>query len=142
MIQIPQLFEFNAHYLKFLATQLYLCQYGTFLGDCERERAFYKSITLSLWQHPISKCHLNPFYDGKLKRVTAIPRTAYFELTLWKDLYFEFSPYYNSIKQPFVENTAAEEDYLYFFTDQKDKIMRKTKEVYCNFVETLKKQIT
>ena len=84
---------------------------------------------------------MNPFFDEKLKRVTAIPRTAYFELTLWKDLSFEFSPYYNSIKQPFAEKTAGEEDYLYFFTDQKDKIMRKTKEVYCNFVETLKKQI-
>lgn len=83
---------------------------------------------------------MNPFYDEKLKRINTIPRTGYFELTLWKDLYFEFSPYYNSIQQPYAN--TAEEDYRYFFTDQKEKIMRKTKELYCNFVETLKLQIS
>lgn len=140
MIQIPQLFEFNAAYLKFLAKQLYICQYGTFLGDCERDRVFYKSLTLSLWHHPSSQYHLNPFYDDSLKRVASLPRTAYFELSVWKDLYFEYSPYYNSIAQAF---TATDDDSAVFsFTDQKDKLMRKTKEVYGMFVETLKKQMS
>jgi hypothetical protein len=43
-----------------------------------------------------------------------IPRTAYFELTLWKELYFEYSPYYNSIV---VEDKDNENTYSNMFSD-------------------------
>ncbi len=138
MIQLPQFFEFSSAYLKFLANQLYLCQYGTFMADCERERTFYQTQTLQLWQHPLSKHYQNPFYDSTIDRVKCIPRTAYFELALWKELYFDFSPYYNQIQQP---SFISDDDYLFSFTDQKDKIMRRTKEYYGFFMDSIKKQM-
>lgn len=38
MIQFPTSFQFNEHFLITLHDHLYSCQFGTFLGNCERER--------------------------------------------------------------------------------------------------------
>lgn len=38
MIQFPTAMQFNEHFLVTLHDHLYSCQFGTFLGNCERER--------------------------------------------------------------------------------------------------------
>lgn len=38
MIQFPTAFQFNEHFLVTLHDHIYSCQFGTFLGNCERDR--------------------------------------------------------------------------------------------------------
>jgi len=44
VMQFPTAFEFTEELLIFIADSLYNCQYGTFLGDCELERAEFKNV--------------------------------------------------------------------------------------------------
>jgi len=55
--QHPTRFEFNERFLRRLLYQLYACQYGTFLFDCERERVEQKAAqrTRSVWEYFLSR---------------------------------------------------------------------------------------
>lgn len=64
--QYPTEFEFNENFLITLNDHVYSCQFGTFIGNCERERDELKLAerTFSLWAflngHP--KDYLNALY--------------------------------------------------------------------------------
>ena len=51
--QFPFHFEYNEHLLLFIADELYSHKYGTFLGNCERERELLKlrDKTESMWTY-------------------------------------------------------------------------------------------
>ena len=51
MQQFPLHFEYNEELLLFLADEVYLNKYGTFLGNCERDRENLKlsKYTESIW---------------------------------------------------------------------------------------------
>lgn len=38
MVQVPTAFQFNEHFLVTLHDHAHSCQFGTFLGNCEKER--------------------------------------------------------------------------------------------------------
>ena len=38
MTQLPTAFQFNEHFLVTLHDHTHSCQFGTFLGNCEKER--------------------------------------------------------------------------------------------------------
>lgn len=63
----PQSFQFNERYLIALHEHAYSCQYGTFLGNCERERHDLRlsERTYSLWGYLVSHVdeYTNPLYD-------------------------------------------------------------------------------
>lgn len=102
--QFPSQFEFNSKMLKFIAKRLYTCEYGTFLGNCERERVGLRGKTASVWTaiHTRKSKYLNPFFLQQTQlRLTKIPNTAYFELHVWKELYFRHSPQYFDQRQAF-----------------------------------------
>ena len=39
MLQFPTAFQFNQHFLVTLHDHAHSCQFGTFLGNCEKERS-------------------------------------------------------------------------------------------------------
>ena len=53
LLQFPFHFEYNFDLLIFLAEEVYSCKYGTFLGNCERDRDNLKldSKTESIWTY-------------------------------------------------------------------------------------------
>lgn len=65
--QHPTRFEFNERFLRRLLYQLYACQYGTFLYDCERERVEARAAekTTSVWSHFLARREefINKDYD-------------------------------------------------------------------------------
>ena len=67
LYQHPTRFEFTERFLRRLLYHLFSCQYGTFLGDNERERkeARLKERTKSVWDYFLSRKHefLNPKYE-------------------------------------------------------------------------------
>lgn len=40
--QYPYMFQFNEQYLITLHDHVHSCQYGTFVGNCEKDRQFFK----------------------------------------------------------------------------------------------------
>ena len=69
MRQYPTCFEFTEHLLVELFEHAYASEFGTFLGNCEREKRQFrvKERTTSLWSylnHPdILPSYLNALYD-------------------------------------------------------------------------------
>jgi myotubularin-related protein 9 len=68
MRQYPSSFEFNQEFLIFIAEHAYASEFGSFLGNNEREKADnkVKERTASLWSyvnHPkILAAYMNPIY--------------------------------------------------------------------------------
>ena len=86
-------FEFNEEFLILLFDNIYASEYGTFLGNCQRERdqLFLSTRTVSLWTHVHSmenlKNYLNPLYQINQ---TIWPSTYSQCITLWSSLYLRF----------------------------------------------------
>lgn len=73
----------------------YFSQYGTFLGDCERDRVQLKvtTRTTSLWSHlnrpEVVKSLLNPLYEPNPAVIW--PSVAPLSIVLWSELYTRWS---------------------------------------------------
>lgn len=66
LCQYPTEFEFNEDFLIVIHDHIYSCQFGTFVGNCEKERKDLKLAerTYSLWAYLDSHNdeYVNPFY--------------------------------------------------------------------------------
>ena len=90
----PQAFQFNERYLITIHEHVYSCQYGTFVGNCERERfaLSLKEKTYSLWGHLVSNYdeYTNPLYEPKTVTDVLRPMTAPQNIRFWSGLYCRF----------------------------------------------------
>lgn len=98
--QCPTEFEFNEDFLITIHDHVYSCQFGTFVGNCERERKELglSEKTYSLWAFLDSRIedYQNPFYDPILNNDNELIRcqenfldidTAPQRIRFWKGLY-------------------------------------------------------
>ena len=78
--QCPTEFEFNEDFLITIHDHVYSCQFGTFVGNCERERNDLRlsEKTYSLWAYLDSNLedYENPFYDPILDSDNKLVRCA------------------------------------------------------------------
>ncbi|XP_052047234.1 myotubularin-related protein 6 isoform X2 [Apodemus sylvaticus] len=93
--QFPQAFEFNEAFLLQIHEHIHSCQFGNFLGNCqkEREELRLKERTYSLWPFLLDdkKKYLNPLYSSKSQRLTVLePNTASFNFKFWRNMYHQF----------------------------------------------------
>lgn len=94
-LQFPCSFEFNEDFLLLLFENAYGSQFGTFLGNCPKERidfAFH-SKTVSLWSYvnkpDIMPKFLNPVYDPNNQAIW--PSVAPQSLELWDRVFLRWS---------------------------------------------------
>ncbi|KAM4750737.1 myotubularin-related protein 7b isoform 3-T3 [Anableps anableps] len=91
--QFPCAFEFNERFLITIHSHVYSCQYGTFLGNCEKERRDMRlrershSAWPQLWKDRSQ--HTNPLYKAELSQSQGIlrPNTTPYCFKMWKGLY-------------------------------------------------------
>ncbi|XP_047220662.1 myotubularin-related protein 7b isoform X1 [Girardinichthys multiradiatus] len=91
--QFPCAFEFNERFLIAVHTHVYSCQYGTFLGNCEKERRVMRlrershSVWPQLWKDRSQ--FSNPLYKAELSQSQGIlrPNTTPYCFKMWKGLY-------------------------------------------------------
>eukprot|EP01102_Stenamoeba_stenopodia_P002829 TRINITY_DN1269_c0_g2_i1.p1 TRINITY_DN1269_c0_g2~~TRINITY_DN1269_c0_g2_i1.p1 ORF type:complete len:741 (+),score=156.13 TRINITY_DN1269_c0_g2_i1:149-2371(+) len=99
--QFPTAFEFNGTLLIALMDNLYSCQYGTFLLDCDRQRkhANITDHTISLWYHVLSSKakYANKSYVAREDVLQ--PTINNLTVTLWTDYYLRWNPFTNDNKQ-------------------------------------------
>lgn len=91
--QFPCAFEFNESFLTAIHMHVYSCQYGTFLGNCQKERRDMRlrershSVWPQLWKDRAQ--FMNPLYKAEQSQSHGIlrPNTSPFCFKMWKGLY-------------------------------------------------------
>lgn len=94
--QFPQAFEYNEAFLLQIHEHVHSCQFGNFIGKCEKEREELrlKEKTYSLWAHLLSEQskYQNPVFDlHSLKTQPVLePNTMHFNFKFWRNMYHQF----------------------------------------------------
>nr|XP_057947637.1 myotubularin-related protein 7b isoform X1 [Doryrhamphus excisus] len=91
--QFPCAFEFNECFLIAVHTHVYSCQYGTFLGNCQKERKDMRleershCVWPQLWKDRAD--FMNPLYKADLSQCQGVlrPNTTPYCFKMWKELY-------------------------------------------------------
>lgn len=80
MCQQPAAFEFNEQFLFTLHDHVSSCQYGTFIGNCEKDRVDLRlhERTFSLWNYMTNHKneYLNPLYSAEACPRVLVPILA------------------------------------------------------------------
>ncbi|KAJ6222771.1 hypothetical protein RDWZM_001316 [Blomia tropicalis] len=108
-------FEFNEHFLISLFDNAYSSQFGTFLGNCvkERKEMNFSKKTVSLWSYmnrpEVLKDYLNPLYEPN--NSVLWPSVAPQSLELWKGMYCRWIQDVGPIKKAMskIEKLISEE---------------------------------
>lgn len=93
--QFPLSFEFTEDFLVLIFEQAYASEFGTFLGNCERDklRSEVKQKTTSLWSNvnraEVLNKYMNPFYEPN--NCAIWPSVAPQSLMLWEKLYLRWT---------------------------------------------------
>ncbi|KAK7172846.1 hypothetical protein R3I93_002845 [Phoxinus phoxinus] len=89
--QFPCVFEFNERYLIEIHNQVYACQYGNFIGNCQKERLEMRlhEKTFSLWTHLLENQHQyrNPLYRRTVESTLLRPSTLPLHFKFWCGMY-------------------------------------------------------
>lgn len=94
--QFPNEFEFNENYLFTIHDHVYSCQFGTFIGNCERERneIDVKNATYSLWAKLDSQReqYINPLYKLSKESKRSFLEVQLFPqlIRFWRSMYNRF----------------------------------------------------
>ncbi len=100
--QHPSAFEFNESFLLYVLDECYTCRYGTFLFDCDKDRALAKvrESTPSIWTQFLNRKkygnaeveqYLNPFYDPEHTNTTIYPDLRQSSITLWTGYWLRYA---------------------------------------------------
>uniref|UniRef100_A0A2L2YBW1 phosphatidylinositol-3,5-bisphosphate 3-phosphatase n=1 Tax=Parasteatoda tepidariorum TaxID=114398 RepID=A0A2L2YBW1_PARTP len=112
--QFPTSFQFNERFLLTIHDHVYSCQFGTFLGNCEKERMDLRlsERTYSLWGYLMN--HLSEFLNPLYRRdvddalhLNAAPQTIKF----WRGMYNRFD---NGVhpREPLGDMLVAAKDHI------------------------------
>ncbi|GAB6019226.1 Carrier protein, mitochondrial [Chamberlinius hualienensis] len=127
--QFPCSFEFNEQFLCLLFEHSYFSEFGTFLGNCEKDRKEMKceKRTTSLWSYVnrpvVLQNYLNPLYEPHPNVLW--PSVAPMSLDLWSGLYLRW-----------VLNQSSQQKVWKYIMDikEKDKALR-------SYVNKLRRQV-
>ncbi|XP_046665776.1 myotubularin-related protein 6 isoform X2 [Homalodisca vitripennis] len=92
--QFPAAFQFNERFLLALHDHVTSCQYGTFIGNCEKDRLDLRlhERTYSLWGFMANHMHeyLNPLYTAASLPDMMRPNLAPQNIRFWRGMYCRF----------------------------------------------------
>lgn len=90
----PTAFQFSERFLLHLHDHVYSSQFGTFVGNCEKDRVDLKlsQRTYSLWGQVGSRLdeYLNPLYRADAQPGLLVPNLAPAAVHFWRGLYCRF----------------------------------------------------
>ncbi|XP_059484789.1 myotubularin-related protein 6 isoform X1 [Neocloeon triangulifer] len=92
--QYPLTFQFNERFLLALHDHVQSCQYGTFVGNCEKDRLDLRlhERTYSLWGYIANHMNefMNPLYAAEENTEVLIPNLAPQNIRFWRGMYCRF----------------------------------------------------
>lgn len=90
--QFPSAFQFNERFLLTLHDHVHACQFGTFIGNCEKDRVDLRlnEHAFSLWGYMANHMneYLNPLYKSWDGLMT--PSLAPQSIPFWRGMYCRF----------------------------------------------------
>ncbi|XP_030749831.1 myotubularin-related protein 6 [Sitophilus oryzae] len=94
MQQFPCTFQFNETFLLTIHDHVHSCQFGTFIGNCEKDRVDLRlsERTYSLWGYMANHLdeYINPLYDVKDSPKVLIPQLIPQNIRFWRGMYYRF----------------------------------------------------
>ncbi|XP_067141955.1 myotubularin-related protein 6 isoform X3 [Centruroides vittatus] len=114
--QFPTAFQFNERFLLTIHDHVYSCQFGTFIGNCEKDRVDLrlKERTYSLWGYLSN--HLSEFLNPLYKRDSELkgrmrPCLAPQAMKFWRGMYNRFE---NGVhpREPLSDMLVATKDHI------------------------------
>ncbi|KAJ8298540.1 hypothetical protein KUTeg_025071 [Tegillarca granosa] len=93
MVQFPCAFQFNERFLITIHDHAFSCQFGTFIGNCEKDRIDLRlsERTYSLWGYLTKNMseYLNPLYkkEYEIDHPVIIPKSSPQCIKFWKGMY-------------------------------------------------------
>ncbi|KAG7165960.1 Myotubularin-related protein 8-like [Homarus americanus] len=130
---LPSAFEFNERYLLVLHDHVYSSQFGTFIGNCQKDRVDLRlsDKTYSLWGYLRSREseYKNPLYrrdsTADVLRLNLCPQSVRF----WRGMYNRFE---NGIhpREPLGDVLAATTEHTQALTDQADYLTKIKLRIY------------
>ncbi|KAL0879630.1 hypothetical protein ABMA27_003345 [Loxostege sticticalis] len=89
--QRPEAFQFNERFLLTLHDHAHACQYGTFVGNCQKDRRDLRlsERTFSLWGYMANHLHeyKNPLYNPKAHPDVLKPDLSAQSIRFWRGMY-------------------------------------------------------
>ncbi|XP_047740293.1 myotubularin-related protein 6 isoform X2 [Hyalella azteca] len=110
----PSSFEFNERYLLVLHDHVFSAQFGTFVGNCQKDRLDLKlsQRTVSLWSYLAGQVmeHTNPLYRSDILPTFLTPSLAPQALQFWRGLYCR---YWSGVhpREPLCDLLSATQDH-------------------------------
>lgn len=94
MQQFPCTFQFNETFLLTLHDHIHSCQFGTFVGNCEKDRLDLRLAekTYSLWGYMANHLneYVNPLYDIDETPGVLSPNLFPQNIRFWRGMYCRF----------------------------------------------------
>ncbi|XP_049938411.1 myotubularin-related protein 6 isoform X1 [Schistocerca serialis cubense] len=92
--QFPTTFQFNERFLLTLHDHVHSCQFGTFIGNCEKDRLDLRlsERTYSLWGYMANHMneYINPLYCSEGTSDMLSPNLAPQNIRFWRGMYCRF----------------------------------------------------
>lgn len=92
--QFPATFQFNERFLLTVHDHVQSCQFGTFIGNCEKDRVDLRlsERTFSLWGYMANHMneYINPLYSALATPDILIPNIAPQNIKFWRGMYCRF----------------------------------------------------
>lgn len=92
--QFPTTFQFNERFLLTLHDHVQSCQFGTFIGNCEKDRVDLKlsERTFSLWGYMANHMneYINPLYSTDANPDVLVPNIYPQNIRFWRGMYCRF----------------------------------------------------
>lgn len=140
--QFPNSFEFNEKMLVTIADHVYLCQYGTFLADCQQDamQLDLPKRTASLWSliNNNLSAYQNPNYNiqgqvtDEYARAVLIPNHTL--LSFWSGYYLKYNPHFKPCcfiqgKKTQVDITATRDHKIQQLEETNKKLMQEIQQL-------------
>ncbi|KAF7280256.1 hypothetical protein GWI33_006252 [Rhynchophorus ferrugineus] len=94
MQQFPCTFQFNETFLLTIHDHVHSCQFGTFIGNCEKDRVDLRlsERTYSLWGYMANHLdeYINPLYDPQETPKVLSPQLIPQNIKFWRGMYCRF----------------------------------------------------
>lgn len=128
MQQRNDAFEFNERFLLILHDHVMSCQYGTFVGNCEKDRLDLRLAekTFSLWGYMSNHLneYINPLYRPEMDE-TIKPNLAPQNIKFWRGMYSRFESGIHP-REPLEDLLIASKDHC---TSLEDHVQHLTKRI-------------
>lgn len=143
MQQFPCTFQFNESFLLTIHDHVHSCQFGTFVGNCEKDRLDLRlsERTYSLWGYMANHLdeYINPLYDGNDTPTVLTPQLIPQNIRFWRGMYYRFESGVHP-REPTADLLLATSDHSFSLDDHVKYLAKRISSVKNLITKTMEKK--